>query len=152
MAAIAAGLAIYNRGQVDERSLHRGGEFGVLVCAPYGMEFKTLKCADFPTLRALAQSREIEPLRGQPEELTTCTWPPTIWISRADWDSPNLERNIDVNCGSKTVPLILQPLPIRPGDRVFVDFGRKATVVPNHVNPDRTMAQALRPNTETSLK
>lgn len=119
----AAAIAIYTHAQRSERAQHDGGYFRVVISLPDGMMTTTLRCAEYPTVLQLVESGE---LSMHTECDVNALWPPKIWISRPDWGSAQLEQTIVVPCtGTKGLPQIDAAMPIKLGDSVFVDFGRR---------------------------
>jgi hypothetical protein len=149
VALIAAGLAIYTRGREAERKYHTGGYFQLVVSADHSMESGTLRCEDFPSVLALAQSHEIS-VRQLPFESETdpkVMWPPKIWMTRVDWDGDVSEETINVECGgTPDDPKIDPSISINIGDCVVFDYGKRSKSEPTDETKtgdmDRTIARA----------
>lgn len=93
--------------------------------APDMLTFKTLCCANHPSVADLARSPEIS-LRSRSDFDPKRLWPPNVWITRVDWGDAELEETVTVRCaGTADTPLIDPSVSIKPGDRVFFDFGRR---------------------------
>lgn len=118
----ATAFAIYIQAQKSERAQHTGGYFRVVLALPDGMMSTNLRCVEYPTVLELIDSQR---LSLHTEHDVNALWPPTIWIHRPDWGSPNLETKIVVPCaGTKENPQIDPSTLIKLGDSVFVDYGR----------------------------
>lgn len=127
IAICALGFAIYRHARTTERSLHSGGQFHLVLSSPHMMEAKPVECRDFRSLQALASSSEIRVHSSRDEATTNDMWPPRVWIKRANWDSIDLEETIVVDCrGTPAEPVVSPDIALKPGDRVFFDYGRRA--------------------------
>lgn len=123
--AMAVGLAIYTHARNRERAQHDGGYFQLVVSAPDMMRSTTLCCANHQTVFELVRSPEFG-LRSRSDVDPKELWPPKVWVTRVEWGDAELEETITVGCaGTPDKPLIDPSISIKPGDRVFFDFGRR---------------------------
>jgi hypothetical protein len=132
IALIAAGLALYMRGRETERKHRTGGYFHLVIAADHGMEHGTRPCRDFPSVLALAQSPEISvrKVAWEREGDPNAMWPPKIWIRRVGWNGDVSEETIHVECGgTPDDPTIDPSIPIKVGDRVVFDYGKRHTSI-----------------------
>lgn len=127
VALIAAGIGLYMRGREAERKHHTGGYFQLVVAADHGMVSGTERCAEFPTVLALAKSYTVDVRRAWQATNPQASWPPKIWITRVDWDGDVSEETIDVECGgTPDDPKIDPSISINLGDRVVFDYGKRS--------------------------
>lgn len=125
-AIIAVGSAVYRYARTVERAEHSGGQFELVLSSPTVMEVKSIRCREFLDIYALASSPKIRFDSHAGEETARDLWPPSVWLTRADWSSADLEKTSSIACGGTLeVPVFAANVAIQPGDRVFFDYGRR---------------------------
>lgn len=125
VAVIALGLTTCKYATEQTKSTYEGGQFHLVISTPDTMVAKNRLCIRYASILELARSPEIR-FRAFGSELSADElWPPKVWIKRADWEGTDLEKTIVVHCsGTVDDPVIDSGIPIKPGDRVFFDYGR----------------------------
>lgn len=122
---VAIAFASYKLASDQEKSRHTGGTIHFVVSAPYEMISGSVRRNEHPDLPALVLTAARRLFPGEADPSAAEMWPPTVWIKRADWDAPELEKRINVECGGTfTEPLFGTDLILTAGDRVFVNFGQ----------------------------
>ena len=129
----AFGFALYSHGQRSERARQGRGEFHLVVSANGLMTTQNYKCTDIKTIYSLVNSDRIDISSIHLDRQQSLTWPPRIWIRRADANVADLETSIKISCGGTRDEPVLTPIcELQAGDRVFVDF-RSAKEVANSI-------------------
>ncbi|MCC7335941.1 MAG: hypothetical protein IT422_12645 [Pirellulaceae bacterium] len=125
---IAVAVACYNLAQENERKRHTGGHLHFIASAPFGMSHGSILKNDFSDLPTLILKAKHSLARQSSDETWADLWPPKVWITRADWEQPNLETRIDIDCGgTENAPKLDAGFILEQGDRLFVNFGNRRT-------------------------